>query len=94
MLGLVYQHEDNPELAIDMLKKAIYLDRQAPLPHFNLAMLHKKLGQLKNAQRAFQNAINTLQKWPSAAVVPDTGGATAKHLLDISRRMLDELIAK
>jgi len=94
VLGLVYQHADNPELAIDMLKKAIYLDRQSPLPHFNLAMLYKKLGQLKNAQRTFQNAINTLRKWPPAAVIPDTGGATAKHLLDISQRTLDELVAK
>ena len=94
VLGLVYQHEDNLELAIDMLKKAIYLDRQTPLPHFNLAMLYKKLGRLKNAQRAFQNAINVLEKWPSTAVIPDSGGATAKHLLDISRRLLDELVKK
>jgi chemotaxis protein methyltransferase CheR len=94
VLGLVFQQADKLEQAIDMLKKAIYLDRQAPLPHFNLAMLYKKSGQLKNAQRTFQNAINTLQKWPPAAVIPDTGGATAKHLLDISRRILDELVAK
>ncbi len=94
VLGLVYQHEDDLKSAIDMLKKAIYLDRQAPLPHFNLAMLYKKLGQLKNAQRAFQNTIKTLEKWPSAAVIPDSGGATAKHLLDISRRILNELTTK
>jgi len=94
VLGLVYQHADNLELAIDMLKKAIYLDRQAPLPHFILAMLYKKVGQLENAQRTFQNAINTLQKWPATTVIPDTGGATAKHLLDISHRFLDELVAE
>ncbi len=94
VLGLVYQHEDNLEPAIDMLKKAIYLDRQAPLPHFNLAMLYKKMGRSKNAQRAFQNAIKALEKWPPAAVIPDSGGATAKHLLDISRRILAELAAK
>jgi hypothetical protein len=57
-------------------------------------MLYQKLGQPDRAQRAFRNVINNLQKWPPGAVIPDTGGATAKHLLDISHRFLDELAAK
>jgi len=91
ILGLVYQHEDQHEPAISMLKKAVYLDRQAPLPHFNLAMLHKKLGQSKKAKRAFQNALSTLEKYPPDTIIPDSGGATAKHLTQIVQRILSEL---
>ena len=91
ILGLVYQHEDQHEPAISMLKKAVYLDRQAPLPHFNLAMLYKKLGQSKKAERAFQNALSTLEKYPPDTIIPDSGGATAKHLTEIVQRILSEL---
>jgi chemotaxis protein methyltransferase CheR len=91
VLGLIYQHENKIESAIDMFKKAIYLDREAPLLHFNLAMLHKKAGQTKKAQRACRNTIRVLEKWPAASIVPDSGGATAKNLLEAARRILGEL---
>ena len=91
VLGLIYQHENKIEAAIDMFKKAIYLDREAPLLHFNLAMLYKKAGQIKKAQRACRNTIRVLEKWPAASIVPDSGGATAKNLLEAARRILGGL---
>ncbi|MBN1219696.1 MAG: tetratricopeptide repeat protein [Anaerolineae bacterium] len=91
VLGLIYQHEGRIDEAINMLRKAIYLDREAPLLHFNLASLYKKAEQIQNARRACRNTIRVLEKWPSASIVPDSGGATAKHLLDAARRILGEL---
>lgn len=91
VLALVYQHEDQIPSAIKMCKKAIYLDRDLPLAHFTLAMLYKKEGQIPNAQRAFQNTIKVLEKWPPGAVVPDSGGATARQLLSIAQRLLYQL---
>ncbi|MEW5958011.1 MAG: CheR family methyltransferase [Chloroflexota bacterium] len=88
VLALVYQHEEKIELAIAMLKKAIYLNRDTPLAHFNLAMLYKKAGQVNDAYRSFQNVIRILEKRPPAEIVPDSGGATVQHLLEIARRML------
>jgi len=91
VLGLIYQHEGQLESAIEMLKKAIYLNREAPLLHFNLALLYKKAGQMTNAQRVCRNTIRVLEKWPPTSIVPDSGGATAKHLLDAARRILGNL---
>jgi chemotaxis protein methyltransferase CheR len=91
VLGLIYEHEDKAEAAIDMFKKAIYLDREAPLLHFHLAMLYRKIGQVKNAKKACQNAVRVLEKWPMASIVPDSGGATAKHLLEATQRILGNL---
>jgi chemotaxis protein methyltransferase CheR len=91
VLGLIYEHEGKVEAAIDMFKKAIYLDREAPLLHFHLAMLYKKTNQMKNARKACQNTIKVLEKWPVASIVPDSGGATAKHLLEAARRISGEL---
>jgi chemotaxis protein methyltransferase CheR len=91
VLALVYEQENESDLAIDSLKKAIYLDRNMPLYHFNLAMLHKKRGQINLARRSLRNTIRILEEWPAACIVPDTGGATAKHLLDAVRRVLKGL---
>jgi chemotaxis protein methyltransferase CheR len=91
VLGLIYEHEDNLPGAIEMFKKAIYLDRNAPLLHFHLAMLYKKVGQINSARKACQNTVRVLAKWPPASIVPDSGGATAKHLLDAARRILHDL---
>ncbi len=91
VLGMIYQHEGQLASAIEMLKKAIYLEREAPLLHFNLALLYKKAGYTDHAQRACRNTIRVLEKWPPASIVPDSGGSTAKHLLDAARRVLGEL---
>ncbi len=91
VLALIDEHEGQWEPAIDRLKKAIYLDREAPLPHFNLGMLYRKTGQKAQAGRAFLNAARVLEKWSPAALVPDSGGATARQLLDLSRRLVKEM---
>lgn len=91
VLSQVYQHEDQIELAIDMLKKAIYLESDTPLLHFNLGLLYRKLGEMANARRFVQNAIKLLEKWPPEKIVPDTGGTTASHLLTNARRILANL---
>ncbi len=93
VLGLIFEHEGQVTDAIEMFKKAIYLDRDAPLLHFHLAMLYKKTDQIDNARKACQNSIRVLEKWPPAGIVPDSGGATAKHLLEAARRILNELDA-
>jgi chemotaxis protein methyltransferase CheR len=91
VLALVYEHENEIRAAIDVLKKAIYLEPDVPLFHFNLAVMYKKADQLKMARRSCQNVIRILEKWPPAGIVPDTGGATAKHLLEAARRIQSEL---
>ncbi len=88
MLALVNENQGGLQPAIDMLKKAIYLERQSPVDHFNLAMLYRRTGQPAQANRALQNTIKLLQGWPPADIVPDTGGATAWHMLQMAQAML------
>ena len=91
VLALVYDHDNELKLAISNLKKAIYLERDVPLFHFMLATFYKKSGQTKMAWRACRNAVRILKKWPPTSIVPDTGGASAKHLLDAAQRILGDL---
>lgn len=89
VLGLVHQHENEFAAAIAMLKKAIYIDRNAPLFHFNLGMLYRRQGQSEMARRAYHNVVRILEKWPPDTAIPDAGGTTAGHLLDTIRRMIE-----
>ena len=91
VLALVYDQEQAIQSAINSLKKAIYLERDIPLFHLNLAMLYIKTNQVRSAQRACRNAIKILEQWPPTDIVPDTGGATVQHLLETTRRISNEL---
>lgn len=90
VLGLVAQHEQDTGTAIDMFKKAVYLDRQAPLFHLHLGLLYHHQGQSQLARRAYTTLVRILEKWPPEQIVPYSGGATAKYLLDTTRRILSE----
>jgi chemotaxis protein methyltransferase CheR len=91
LLALIYQNEEQLDQAIFMLKKAIYLEREAPLYFFNLALLYKKINDPANARRAFLNAAKILAKWPPDKMVTDSGGMAAKELSDLTGQMLQQL---
>ena len=46
---------------------------------------------MTSAQRSLNNAIKILRQWTPSKIVPDTGGATARNLLDTAQRLLKEL---
>lgn len=90
-LALICEHEGDSEQAIIYLKKVIYLGQEEPLPHFNLATLYKKRGQIAAARRAFNNVIRILEQRPGEEIIPDSGGDNATTLLQITQRALKEL---
>ena len=89
-LALIYQHENELELAIDNLKKATYIDHKAPLSYFNLGLLYKSTNQQDKAKRSFQVAIKLLEKLPPDRVIPGTDGEVARRLLRLSHQMIRE----
>ena len=91
ILSLINDHEEHVDEAIDLAKKAVYLERNSPLYHFSLAMIYKGAGQTESAKRACRNTIKILEKQIPTDVVPDTGGTTVRHLLEATQRTLAEL---
>jgi chemotaxis protein methyltransferase CheR len=88
-LALVYEHQQECDVAIAMLKKVIYLDWEAPLPHFHLAMLYQEIGRPDEARQSWQKVVALLNKWPPEKVVPDSGGETAQNLLRTAQRLME-----
>lgn len=88
ILAMIDEHKGNYEEAIANLKKAIYVDASQPLFHFNLGMLYQKIGQFDQAQRCWKNADKLLAHWEPDQTIPDSGGTTARRLLDTIRHLL------
>ncbi len=91
LLAMIHLSEGKTETAITNFKRTIYLNNDAPLAHFNLGLAYKSLNDMTSAQRSLNNAIKILRQWTPSKIVPDTGGATARNLLDTAQRLLKEL---
>lgn len=89
ILAMVNENEGMLDQAIINLKKVIYLDRDRPLTHFSLAMLYQKMNQMDKSRRVLRNVEKILASWPSDMVIPDSGGTSAKRLLESVRQLLN-----
>ncbi len=90
LLAMIEEEEENFSQAILNLKKVIYLDRQRPLSHFSLAMLYKKIGREDQYLRGLKNIEKILVQWPEEKIIPDSGGTSARRLLETVRQMIEE----
>ena len=62
------------------LKRALYLDPDHLLSHFQMATLCLRSGKEKQARKHKQNVIDLLQKFQDDTFIPGTEGMTAGHL--------------
>lgn len=89
ILAMVNENQGMLDQAITNLKKVIYLDRDRPLTHFSLAMLYQKKNQIDESRRVLKNIEKILRTWPPDKIIPDSGGTSAKRLLDSVRQLLN-----
>ena len=80
-LALIYQQQEQWDDAIDMLKKAIYVERDFVLAHFILANLYKKTGKGQLAQKFFENTARLLSEKPDYEIIPNSDGLTVGRLV-------------
>lgn len=88
VMALTYQHEGDLMQAAITLKKAVYLDRNNPIYHFNLAVLYQKLDDPITTQRSLENTLRLLCQYAPTDVLPGADGATAGHLRQVVEKML------
>jgi chemotaxis protein methyltransferase CheR len=86
LLALVHEERGQHEAAITAFKQAVYLDPDYVLAHFGLGSAYRRLGNMQEAQRHFNNAADLLRKTPSAQALADAQGITAGHLGEIIQR--------
>jgi chemotaxis protein methyltransferase CheR len=73
------------------LRRAIYLNRHAILPHYYLGLLLQSRGDPRHAARSLENAIEILGLLPDSEILEDADGITAGEMKSLARTHLDVL---
>ena len=82
-LALIYQQQEQWDDAIDMLKKAIYIERHFVLAHFILANLYRKTSKHQLAQKYFENTAKLLSEKLDDEIIPHSDGLTVGRLASV-----------
>jgi chemotaxis protein methyltransferase CheR len=78
------------EEAVRSLKRALYLDQNFVLAHFNLGSIFLRLGKNREAERHLENARSVLSTLRRDALVPESEGVTAGRMEEIIAMTLRE----
>lgn len=79
-VATIFSEMGEEQKAIDLLKKALYLDPHHLLSHYLIGRILKKLNNRKSAARHLNNALELLSAFQSDQMISDADGLTAGRL--------------
>ncbi len=88
LLGLIYERQQQPTLAIQHLEKARYLSNDNPLVAFHLAECYRQTNRTTDAIREYRNAERLLAQVPPDYLLE---GVAAHWLVESCRRWITRL---
>jgi chemotaxis protein methyltransferase CheR len=80
LLAMICRVKDEGEREIAQLKKAIYLDQEFVLGHFQMGVYYLRKGNSRLALRSLQNVLNLLDGMEETAVLDGVEGLTVGRL--------------
>ena len=86
--GLVFDMMDNMNQAAEGYRKAILLQMDFIMPHYNLGRLYFRSGREKDGIRELKNCLKMLEKSPAERIIPHSGGLTREVFLEQLRNEL------
>jgi chemotaxis protein methyltransferase CheR len=86
--GLVLDMMDKMHEAIEEYRKAILLDMDCVMSHYNLGRLYIRQGREKDGLRELKNCLKILEKSREESIVPYSGGLTREVFLEQLRNEL------
>jgi len=78
--GMILFEQGELDKAEQQLKRALYLDPDHLLAHFQMATLCLRTGKEKQARKHKQNVTDLLDQFHDEALIPDANGMTAANL--------------
>ena len=91
--ALVLEQMGHHTEAEPALRKAIYLNRRAAVPHYYLGLFLQARGDPRQAARSFENAIELLESHTDADVLADADGMTVAEMKKLAKMHLEVLRA-
>lgn len=82
LMAVILEERGEPELAIEALRRVLYLEPCFVLAHFSLGNLERRLGR-PNHDKHFDNVLSLLNGYAPDDVLPESEGITAGRLAQI-----------
>jgi len=89
--GFIKDKLNHLEEAIIEFKRAIYLDKNFLMAHFNLAEVYAREGKKKDALREYKNVLRCLENGNIEEPIPFSGGFSKKALAETCQRNIERL---
>jgi chemotaxis protein methyltransferase CheR len=86
--GLVCEVDERVAAAFEEYRKAVLLKIDFIMPHYQLAKLSFRTGDVKTAVREFKNSVRLLEKAGRGSVIPFSGGLSREIHLEQAHREL------
>jgi chemotaxis protein methyltransferase CheR len=86
--ALVLEQAGDFAQAEKSLRKAIYLNRQAPLAHYHLGLLLQSRGEPRGAARCFDNVLKVLASLADDVILPDGDGISVAEMCKLAHMQL------
>lgn len=87
----ILQEQGLHEIAIQSLKRALYLDPDFVLAHFALGNIYQSQGRYRESQRYFSTVLMLLRKHPHDEMLPEADELTVERLIEITTSLLASL---
>ncbi len=91
--GMILELGDDYDGAIAEYRKALLLDLNFIMPHYNLSRIYRRQGQYPEARRALRNVLRLLEKAADEEIIPLSGGLSRAVFLEVCREDSDRLAA-
>jgi chemotaxis protein methyltransferase CheR len=85
LLAAIQQEQGEVPDALDALRRAVYLDPDAVMPHFLQGSLLLRQGKQKQGVRCMETVMRLLGRLPREELLPDGDGLTAGHLMEMAQ---------
>ncbi|HXV19940.1 MAG TPA: CheR family methyltransferase [Desulfuromonadales bacterium] len=83
--GLICELQNDLEGAVSEYRKALLLDMEFIMPHYNLSKVFWRLGRPRDARRELNNTVRLLEKTADEAIIPHSGGLSRAVFLEVCR---------
>jgi hypothetical protein len=80
--------------AVSAMRMVLYLDRDQPVAHFGLAVLHERSEELDAARRSYRNVLSSCEGLPGELALPLGDGLTAAGLCTAAEQALARLTGR
>jgi chemotaxis protein methyltransferase CheR len=91
LMALLHRESDDPERALEILKKVLYLDPGHIMAHYTLGTLLFSQGKPGAARKQLQNATGLLGQLEQESIIPGSDGLSSGRLSRIIQVILHNL---